>query len=46
MIATGNAAPLRRLDPSGRVAHWILEIHLVDEGRGFGGFFEELLTVS
>jgi Xaa-Pro dipeptidase len=32
-------------DPSGRVAHWILEVHLVDEARQIGGFYEELLTL-
>ena len=36
---------MRRTDPSGRVAHWILEIHLIDEDRQFGGFYEELLTL-
>ena len=44
-LMPGNTVPLRRTDPTGRVAHWILEIHLVDEGRRFGGFYEELLTV-
>lgn len=32
-------------DPSGRVAHWILEVHLVDTDRQIGGFHEELLTL-
>jgi Xaa-Pro aminopeptidase len=41
----GNELPLRRLDPSGRVCHWILEIHLVDHEREIGGFYEELLTL-
>jgi Xaa-Pro aminopeptidase len=44
-LMAGNAAPLRRTDPTGRVAHWILEIHLVDRERRFGGFYEELLTI-
>ena len=44
-IATGNDEPMRRPDPSGRVAHWILEIHLVDRAREIGGFYEELLTL-
>ena len=44
-IAAGNRYPMRRTDPSGRVAHWILEVHLVDHERQIGGFFEELLTL-
>lgn len=45
LIAAGNGAPLRRRDPSGRAAHWILEVHLVDHERQIGAFYEELLTV-
>ncbi|MCU1394449.1 MAG: peptidase [Ilumatobacteraceae bacterium] len=44
-ITAGNSNVMRRLDPTGRVAHWILEIHLVDRERQIGGFFEELLTI-
>jgi Xaa-Pro aminopeptidase len=44
-LAASNELPLRRTDPSGRVAHWILEIHLVDPDRRIGGFHEELLTL-
>jgi Xaa-Pro aminopeptidase len=44
-IARGATDVMRRRDPSGRVAHWILEVHLVDVGSGFGGFYEELLTL-
>ena len=44
-LMPGNTEPLRRTDPTGRVAHWILEIHLIDAERRFGGFYEELLTV-
>jgi Xaa-Pro dipeptidase len=44
-IRHGNAQSLRELDASGRVRHWILEIHFVDRQRQFGGFCEELLTV-
>ena len=44
-IATGSDHPMRRLDPSGRRCHWILEIHLVDRERRIGGFFEQLLTL-
>ncbi|GAB7105522.1 hypothetical protein JCM4814A_38360 [Streptomyces phaeofaciens JCM 4814] len=45
-IAPANDTPLRRTDMAGRRCHWILEIHLVDRERGFGGFCEELLTLG
>ncbi|MDX3380660.1 M24 family metallopeptidase [Streptomyces niveiscabiei] len=44
-ITPANTTPLRRTDRAGRRCHWILEIHLVDERREFGGFYEELLTL-
>ena len=40
-IAPGNDTRLRRTDKAGRRCHWILEIHLVDREREFGGFYEE-----
>jgi Xaa-Pro aminopeptidase len=45
MITAGNTNPMRRTDPSGRVGHWILEIHLIDQNRQIGGFYEQLLTI-
>ncbi|MGH6888483.1 MAG: M24 family metallopeptidase [Rhizomicrobium sp.] len=42
-IGPQNPTPLRRRDPLGREKHWILEIHLVDRARTFGGFYERLL---
>jgi Xaa-Pro aminopeptidase len=45
LITGSNTLPLRRRDPSGRIAHWILEVHLVDQQRQIGGFYEELLTI-
>jgi Xaa-Pro aminopeptidase len=45
-LTAGNDRPIRTTDPSGRVAHWILEVHLVDRDREVGGFYEELLTIS
>jgi Xaa-Pro aminopeptidase len=45
-ITPGNTRPMRGTDPSGRVAHWILEVHLIDPDRGFGGFYEQLLTLA
>ena len=44
-VRSGNSQRLRDPDDSGNPRHWILEIHFVDRARGFGGFFEELLTV-
>lgn len=44
-IAPGSDHPMRRLDPSERRCHWILEVHLVDRERRIGGFFEQLLTL-
>jgi Xaa-Pro aminopeptidase len=38
-----NTRPMRDLDDLGRTRHWILEIHLVDRTRGYGGFYERLL---
>ncbi len=44
-IAPGNTTPMRRPDKAGRVAHWILEVHLTDQAREFGGFYEQLLDL-
>jgi Xaa-Pro aminopeptidase len=45
-ITAGNTTPMRRHDKAGRVCHWILEIHLTDAARGFGGFYEQLLDLG
>jgi Xaa-Pro aminopeptidase len=45
-IAPGSDKPMRRTDRSGRICHWILEVHLVDQERQFGGFYEELLDLG
>jgi len=45
-IAPGNGTPMRRRDKAGRVCHWILEIHLTDRARQFGGFYEQLLDLG
>ncbi|HEY3639431.1 MAG TPA: M24 family metallopeptidase [Rhizomicrobium sp.] len=42
-ISPKNPTPLRSNDSLGRDKHWILEIHLVDHARTFGGFYERLL---
>jgi len=44
-VAPGSSGPMRRRDASGRECHWILEVHLVEPGRQFGGFYEELLDL-
>lgn len=44
-ITPGNHGPMRRLDAAGNPCHWILEVHLTDRERGFGGFFEQLLDI-
>lgn len=44
-IAPGSDNPMRRTDRTGRVCHWILEVHLTDPVRRFGGFHEELLDL-
>lgn len=45
-ITPGSNKPMRRRDPAGRLCHWILEIHLADRARGFGGFYEQLLDLT
>jgi Xaa-Pro aminopeptidase len=45
-VAPGSTLPMRRKDRSGRQCHWILEVHLVDRARRYGGFYEELLDIS
>jgi Xaa-Pro aminopeptidase len=45
-IAPGNDTPMRRRDKSGQQCHWILEVHLTDQERGFGGFYEQLLDLG
>jgi Xaa-Pro dipeptidase len=44
-ITAGNPHPMRRPDSAGRRCHWILEIHIIEPGRRFGGFFEQLLDI-
>ena len=42
-IAPANSRRMRDPDANGDERHWILEIHLVDKARTFGGFYERLL---
>lgn len=44
-ITTGSDQPMRRPDAHGNPCHWILEVHLTDRARGFGGFYEQLLDI-
>ncbi|MEJ2869328.1 M24 family metallopeptidase [Actinomycetospora sp. OC33-EN08] len=45
-ITTGNDVPMHSaVDVAGRRCHWILEVHLVDRDRGYGGFTEQLLSL-
>lgn len=43
LIAAGNHTRMRDRAPDGTERHWILEIHLVDKARKYGGFYERLL---
>jgi Xaa-Pro dipeptidase len=45
-IAPGSNTSMRGTDRAGRICHWILEVHLTDPERAFGGFHEELLDLS
>lgn len=45
-LAPGSDLPMRRSDRTGRACHWILEVHLVNRDRGFGGFYEQLLDLG
>ena len=45
-IAPGNNTPMRRHDKTGQQCHWILEVHLTDKPRQFGGFYEQLLDLG
>jgi Xaa-Pro aminopeptidase len=45
-ITPGSDEPMRRQDRNGQICHWILEVHLTDTGRRFGGFYEELLDLG
>jgi len=44
-VTPGSDQQMRRTDRTGRVCHWILEVHLVNRARGFGGFYEQLLDL-
>jgi Xaa-Pro aminopeptidase len=41
-ISPANPTRLYGLDGNGETKHWIIEVHLVEAGRRFGGFYERL----
>lgn len=41
-IAPGNDRPLSAPDADGRRRNWIIEVHLVEPGGLYGGFYEQL----
>lgn len=43
LIMKGNPSRMRDPDNKGVERHWILEIHLIDKAKTFGGFYERLL---
>jgi Xaa-Pro dipeptidase len=43
-ISPGNTQRMREPDSLGQEKHWIIEVHLVDRARAFGGFYERLLV--
>lgn len=45
-IHPDNNEPMRAPGLDGDPREWILELHFVDRARGFGAFYEQLLTVA
>jgi len=43
-ISPANQTRMRDPDARGQTKYWILEVHLVDQDRTFGGFYERLLV--
>jgi Xaa-Pro dipeptidase len=43
-ISPANSTRMRDPDAAGHTKYWILEVHLVDRDRTFGGFYERLLV--
>ena len=43
-ISPANGEPMRAPDALGQTKFWILEIHLVDHARSYGGFYERILV--
>lgn len=43
-ISPDNKTRMRDPDAQGQTKFWILEVHLADQARSFGGFYERLLV--
>lgn len=43
-ISPDNTTPMREPDGNGQRKYWILEVHLVNRDRTWGGFYERLLV--
>jgi Xaa-Pro dipeptidase len=43
-VSPANGSRMREPDATGHSKYWILEVHLVDRARTFGGFYERLLV--
>lgn len=43
-ISPANPTRLRDPDAMGQTKFWIIEVHLVDRARIFGGFYERILV--
>lgn len=43
-ISPDNKTRMRDPDALGQTKYWILEVHLADQARSFGGFYERLLV--
>jgi Xaa-Pro dipeptidase len=43
-ISPANPTRMRDPDAAGQTKYWIIEVHLVDRERTFGGFYERLLV--
>ena len=44
-LCPDNHYPLKRMESDGTPSHWILEVHLLNQEKTWGGFFEDLLTL-
>jgi Xaa-Pro dipeptidase len=44
-ICLDNTRPMRSLDSFGQPRYWILEIHIVNAAKTFGGFYEDILNL-
>lgn len=42
-ISPANPGRMRDPDAVGQMRHWIIEVHLIDRARTYGGFYERLL---